>query len=135
MNDTNKAVIDQTGLLTAKANGVVIVTATSTDGGNIKGTKTIVITYQNTGMLENLTDLIAVYPNPASNYFVIEFNNVKIKNINLFDITGGLINNIVLGVEKTNRFYLNTDIYSNGFYVLQIETDKGVLLKKLIINR
>ncbi len=135
VNDTNKAVIDQTGLLTAKANGVVIVTATSTDGGNIKGTKTIVITYQNTGMLENLTDLIAVYPNPASNYFVIEFNNVKIKNINLFDITGGLINNIVLGVEKTNHFYLNTDIYSNGFYVLQIETDKGVLKRKIIINK
>ncbi|MBC7383576.1 MAG: Ig-like domain-containing protein [Bacteroidia bacterium] len=46
VNDTNKATITQTGVVTAKANGLVIVTATTTDGSNLQAIKSITIIHQ-----------------------------------------------------------------------------------------
>ena len=72
---------------------------------------------------------IRIYPNPANEYIYIHSNNLIIKTIVIKDISGKQIE-IIKTVSE-----IDIRNYSNGFYILEMETDKGILLKKLIINR
>jgi uncharacterized protein YjdB len=46
VDDNSKAEINSTGLLTAKADGSVVVTATAKDGSGVTGTATVTISNQ-----------------------------------------------------------------------------------------
>jgi uncharacterized protein YjdB len=131
INDTNLATITQTGLLTAKANGTVIVTATAADGGGAKATKTITISNQTIGINEvNLTNKITVYPNPASNTLTIKtINNLTIQQLQLLDITGKVI------AQFNNQTEIDVSAMANGMYLLQIQTLNGSVVKQVVVNK
>jgi uncharacterized protein YjdB len=131
INDTNLATITQTGLVTAKANGTVIVTATAADGGGAKATKTITISNQNVGIKDrNLNNQITVYPNPTSNLLTIKtINNLTIQQLQLLDITGKII------AQFNNQTEIDLSEIANGMYLLQIQTENGNLIKQVVVNR
>ncbi|MEI7977728.1 MAG: Ig-like domain-containing protein [Bacteroidota bacterium] len=131
INDTNLATITQTGLVTAKANGTVIVTATAADGGGVKATKTIIISNQTVGLNEvNLYNQITVYPNPVSNLLTIKtINNLTIQQLQLLDITGKMI------AQFNNQTEIDLSEIANGMYLLQIQTENGNLIKQVVVNR
>jgi uncharacterized protein YjdB len=118
-------------LVTAKANGTVIVTATAADGGGAKATKTITITNQNVGINEaNLKNQITVYPNPSGNFVTITTNNnLIIQQLQLFDITGKII------AQFNNQTEIDLTNIANGIYLLNIQTEKGNLVKQIVVNR
>ncbi len=131
ISDTNLATITQAGLVTAKANGTVIVTATAADGGGATATKTITISNQTVGINEvNLTNQITVYPNPASNMLTIKtINNLAIQQLSFLDITGKLI------AQFMNQTEIDLTNIANGVYLLNIQTEKGNLVKQVVVNR
>jgi hypothetical protein len=131
INDTNLATITQTGLVTAKANGTVIVTATAVDGGGAKATKTITISNQTVGINEvNLSNQITVYPNPASNTLtILTNNNLTIQQLQLLDITGKVI------AHFNNQTEIDLTNIANGMYLLKIQTQNGNLIKQVVVNR
>ncbi len=131
ISDTNLATLTQTGLVTAKANGTVIVTATAADGGGAKATKTITISNQNVGIEDiSLKNQITVYPNPAGNFVTITTtNNLTIKQIQLLDITGNII------AQFSSQTEIDLSNISNGVYLLNIQTEKGNLVKRLVVNK
>jgi hypothetical protein len=131
INDTNLATITQTGLVTAKANGTVIVTTTAADGGGAKATKTITISNQNVGINEvNLSNQIVVFPNPAIDKLTITTtNNLTIQQLQLLDISGKIIE------SYDNTMYMNISQLENGIYILQIQTNKGIVNKKVVVNK
>ncbi|MBJ7428132.1 MAG: Ig-like domain-containing protein, partial [Bacteroidia bacterium] len=131
INDTNIATITQTGLVTAKANGTVLITATAADGGGAKATKAITISNQNVGINEvNLSNQITVYPNPASNFVKITTTkNLTIQQLKLLDITGKII------AQYNNQTEIDLSEIANGMYLLQIQTENGNLVKQVVINK
>jgi len=131
LSDTNLATISQTGMLTAKANGTVIVTATAADGGGAKATKTITISNQNVGINEaSLNNQITVYPNPASNTLtILTNNNLTIQQLQLFDITGKLI------AKFSNQTEIDLSAVANGMYLLNIQTQNGNVVKQVVVNK
>jgi uncharacterized protein YjdB len=131
INDSNLATITQTGLVTSKANGTVIVTATAADGGGSKATKTITISNQNVGINEaNLNNQITVYPNPASNMLTIKtFNNLAIQQLFFLEITGKII------AQFNSQTEIDLTNIANGMYLLQIQTENGNLIKQVVVNR
>lgn len=73
-----------------------------------------------------LTQRISVYPNPAE--FQIYINSdVIIKSVNIIDLFGKIIQS---NITSTNT--IDVSKLSNGVYLLQIETDKGLVGKKFI---
>jgi hypothetical protein len=74
---------------------------------------------------------IDIYPNPFGNYINFGFDNneIKIESISLFDITGKkIISNKKL--DTLNRLDLkNFMLVKNSFYLLQINSNKGVETK------
>jgi len=78
-----------------------------------------------------------VYPNPTSGEFFVNFQSEEIQNIEikLINTIGEIIYFENLGKfigEHTHKFNLSD--YSKGIYFLEIETNDGVINKKLILQ-
>ncbi|MFA9215291.1 MAG: Ig-like domain-containing protein [Candidatus Methylacidiphilales bacterium] len=135
ISDTNLATITQTSLVTAKANGTVIVSATAADGGGATAAKTITISNQTVGINEvNLNNQITVYPNPASNKLIIKTtNNLTLDasglQLQLLDLTDKVIANY------NNQTEIDLSATANGMYLLHIQTLNGNLVKQVVVNK
>lgn len=82
------------------------------------------------GKLSNLD--IKVYPNPSNRIFSIEIpQKINCKRVYVYNAYGELIKKS----DEINNFF-NLDLINNniGIYLLIIETDKGIIRKRLIIN-
>ncbi len=131
ISDTNLATITQKGLLTAKANGTVIVTATAADGGGAKATKAITISNQNVGKNEvNLNNQITVYPNPASNTLTINQINANF-SYKIINLQGQEILN---GELKKPFSSIDISKLEAGSYIIGLTTETGIFWKKFVKN-
>ncbi len=76
------------------------------------------------------TKNINVYPNPSKNFIFIDNpNNIIIRKVTLIDIQGKEIKKIEGNINK-----LNVSDVSSGQYFLKLETEKGELIRKIIIE-
>ena len=84
-----------------------------------------------------LKDLI-IYPNPAKELINIEFSLDNFNNpvvINLFNTLGKLlVNNKVIPASKYIHETLSVKDFPGGIYYLQILTETGTLIRKIIIE-
>ena len=83
-----------------------------------------------TGVDEYLAGAINVYPNPASDKINIK-SDVQIKSVKVYNYVGQVIVN-----EDVNgmMYHFNTSQYRPGIYFFRIETEAGVVLKKVVIE-
>jgi hypothetical protein len=101
--------------------------------GNKKGGLNFYIGENPNSIAQLNTDYqLSIYPNPANNSTFIK-SNVAIENINITDLSGKLIQQIKIN-NSANYFQIETAPITNGFYLIQIKTDKGFMTKKLIIQ-
>ncbi|MDP1727335.1 MAG: Ig-like domain-containing protein [Bacteroidota bacterium] len=98
VSDWSKAIIDSNGLLTAKANGIVKVTATSADNSLATAFMNITISNQSIGIDEALSKSFAsVYPNPSSQIINISFqSSVTNPEFELYDTKECLLKMFIL---------------------------------------
>ncbi len=75
-------------------------------------------------------DNFSVFPNPASNYFIIEGS--MIEEIEISDVYGNLYFN---RKNLSNSSSINIQEYANGIYLIKVKSKVGVMTKKLIVNR
>jgi hypothetical protein len=69
---------------------------------------------------------LSLYPNPSSSKLTIELEEV-ISSISIFDAMGNVIQ-----ANLTSSNSIDVSELSNGVYVLQVETEKGVARQKFI---
>ena len=82
---------------------------------------------QNTGLTFSL------YPNPARNEVHLEWTtNDKVAVISAFDSQGRKI--FEHSPRDENSIILNVEKWSGGFHLLRIESENGVIVKKLIVE-
>jgi len=83
-----------------------------------------------TSISETVAGTISIYPNPAKD--VVNINSeYRINNVKIFNFTG----QIVADIEVTNKTtQLNTSQFDSGVYLFQIETDKGITSKRIVIE-
>lgn len=78
---------------------------------------------------ENLNETITIYPNP-SNGGVINLNsNLEINSVNIYNVIGQTIFS-----SKSNIKTIDVSKFNKGTYLIQIETDKGVVVKKVVVK-
>ena len=77
---------------------------------------------------------INIYPNPASNNIHIESSNDEKLTIQLFDITGKEVSEMITFSISTN---MNLQVVKPGFYFLQIINENGAIIKsqKIVVAK
>jgi hypothetical protein len=74
---------------------------------------------------------ILIFPNPFSDFTTI-FLNTEIQNkIQLFDISGKLIKEVIV---QSYSYKLSGNNLNSGIYLLQIQNKNGIFRKKLVIQ-
>ena len=67
-----------------------------------------------------------IYPNPVTDILTIELNNkLELNKVSIYNLLGKLV------IQNDNPV-LNLERLTSGLYILQIETDRGIVTKKLI---
>ena len=82
---------------------------------------------------ENTLDrgkLWSIYPNPAKDFINITGDLEGVNAIKIYDSTGKLVEQLVYPLGNS----ISTAHLSSGFYVVSFLTDKGVVLKKLLLT-
>ena len=79
----------------------------------------------------NINNQITVYPNPTTGELRIENGELRINNVEIYDVYGRKLNISQFSILNSQ---LKTDIshLPSGIYFLRIETDKGIVTKKVI---
>lgn len=86
------------------------------------------------GIVETSTsDILNVFPNPSSGVFTIEAEQTVIKNIEIYNVLGEMVLNLPIN-EPTNQ-PINLSSHPDGIYFVRVNTEKGIVSKKIIISR
>jgi hypothetical protein len=85
----------------------------------------------------NTISNLDVYPNPSKDIFNISFNSDRLQNLNIRVIN--ILGNIIFNEERESFIgeyikQIDLDRYGKGMYFLEIETDDGVVNKKLMLQ-
>lgn len=84
--------------------------------------------------IESLNSSFHVYPNPADNEMTIELpdNLTEGANLRIFDQVGKVVNTATF--EKGQlRKTINTRAQASGVYLIQVESSKGILTRKVMV--
>lgn len=129
---SNSATINPASGIPRNFTNPVVYTVTAQDASTKQWTVTI--TKLNTGVEDiSLNESIEVYPNPAKDQLTIDIGklDVKIMKASMFDIQG----KEVFSQQENFNSTLQLNKLENGFYTLQLVTDKGTVTKKIIIQQ
>jgi len=67
---------------------------------------------------------IEIYPNPATNYIIVEGNGIK--QIDIYDISGKRL------MTQSNDGYINIERLGKSIYLLKVETEDGITANKFL---
>lgn len=83
-----------------------------------------------------IADNVKIFPNPAKDFVMVDFNefNGTLNLINLVNVQGQNVFTLNT-VNQSKIFNIPLTNLSDGIYFLQIQTDTGVLSKKIIISK
>ena len=100
---------------------------TVTDATGCQIATSIVVPECTSTATNDLNDWVKVSPNPTPDNVIIDAQNLVIQSVTLTDIFGRV-------VQKYKNWTITGphSITASGTYFLRIETDKGVLVKKVV---
>jgi len=81
--------------------------------------------------IKNYEDYITVYPNPAKDELRIENGELRIENVEIFDIYGRKILHSPLSILHS----IDVSGLTNGIYFVKIATERGIITKKIVIMK
>ncbi|HTA26811.1 MAG TPA: choice-of-anchor tandem repeat GloVer-containing protein [Bacteroidia bacterium] len=95
---------------------------------------TILVT--STGNINNPDNLINVYPVPSKGLITINLNGTGFENLVITDALGREVYTQALSAQlKNNALHINLNSLSDGVYILQVNSLRGLLTRKIIIQK
>ncbi len=126
---------EQNPVVTYSTEGTYDVTLTISDGTNtLATTKEGYIVVQNcTGVTDRMTSNVAVYPNPAKEYFEITLSdNTANTELKLYSVTGKLIS---LDVITGSQYRMDVNNLPAGVYFVKVSNPTMSQTIKLVVNK
>ena len=81
-------------------------------------------------LIENLGLQLNISPNPTNKLLNINVENAQIQSVEIYDLSGKLVKT-QSSINK-NHLQLSIREFTNGTYILKVETDKGKLERRII---
>lgn len=86
----------------------------------------------------SFSNSISIYPNPATDFVKMEWNSnvLEISKVSIYDMSGKKIHTQELNVPRQEKveLELNTTDYSEGVYLLELESSTGTIREQIIIR-
>ncbi|MCH8318928.1 MAG: T9SS type A sorting domain-containing protein, partial [Bacteroidetes bacterium] len=79
-----------------------------------------------------LSSNLNIYPNPANDVLIIDANNIRLNMITVINSLGQVV--IVNKPDNNNTHELDVSGLAPGLYFLQIQTNKGMIMKNVGIS-
>lgn len=76
---------------------------------------------------------VFVYPNPTSGLFQITSHELRITNIEIYNVLGEMV--LDLPINQSTSQPINLSSQPSGIYFVQIKTEQGRVVKKLVLSR
>ena len=111
-----------------------VVTATTASNCSGSRTYTLVILPNPTTALDNsLANQVKVSPNPSSGAFNIDFGSINMakSSVRVYDAQG---KTVYISENNSNLMVISLENFASGIYLLEVETSKGRILKRLAKN-
>ena len=89
----------------------------------------ITFTPNRTGVNDYLLSSTVVYPNPTTGEFRIENSELRIENVEVYDVYGKLITTVKV---EDNSVVIDLSDNASGVYFTRISTEKGVVTKRIV---
>jgi hypothetical protein len=88
---------------------------------------------QATGLAEELEKLIKIYPNPADKFVTVELpDGLQGQSIRMYNAKGAEVR--YMAFLRLQKVVVDVQTLSKGTYTIRIETAKGTLAKKIVIQ-
>lgn len=109
---------ETTQTISVNATGTFDVTVTDIYGCSASGAVVVVNTTSTEGIVNGQ---INIYPNPASQYIVVETNEANVVFARIMDVSG----RVLTAVNVQNQAQINIENLANGLYFLQFSNREG----------
>ena len=90
------------------------------------------VSITNTGInAPNQNNELKIYPNPANEKVIIELENLIGQHLKIVNAIGQVVYDAEI---KNKKIEIDLSDLANGIYTVQVQTAKGIVLKKLVKN-
>ncbi|MEI6488788.1 MAG: T9SS type A sorting domain-containing protein [Bacteroidota bacterium] len=72
---------------------------------------------------------INIIPNPATNQFTIENSQLRMNSIHIYNVLGEEVQSLKL---ESSKLAVDISSLANGVYFVEVETEKGIVRKRLV---
>lgn len=104
--------------------------------GIVENTQLVPVNINGFLTIKNLEGMesIKTYPNPASDKVYIDFDNLEVEKLEVYNILGETVYSIK-AIENKNNLELNVTHWKNGVYIIRYTTKGKLMTKKLTIKK
>jgi len=81
--------------------------------------------------ITNSNEEVLISPNPTTNQFTIENSQLRINSIHIYNVLGELVQSLKLESLKL-EVVIDVSTWKAGVYFVEVETEKGVVRRKVI---
>jgi hypothetical protein len=81
---------------------------------------------------EVASTLLELYPNPTTGKLTIDLKSIMINSIEITDLNGRVIESVNV---NTTAYNADLSALQNGVYLVKINTSKGSVLKRVLLNK
>jgi hypothetical protein len=114
--------------LTGDENYKIVITLYDSSWTFIMQTKSDLTITQSLGVNSIEEEIFAFYPNPVENILMVKSNNLTVKSLSIFDMTGRIVKNIN---NTENLKSIDVSNLSKGIYIIKTDNNKKyTFLKK-----
>lgn len=87
-----------------------------------------------TGLNENTSTMLSVYPNPAVNETFVTIENAGLNDVSIYDIQGRLVSKQGVVAAEGEQVRISTETMNAGVYFVTVSNDSAVRTAKLVVK-
>ena len=90
--------------------------------------------WMNTGVVENQSNTLSVYPNPAVNETFVTVENAGLNTISVYDIQGRMVSTESVEAMVGEQVRISTEMLNAGVYFVTVSNESAVRTAKLVVK-
>jgi hypothetical protein len=106
----------------------------SSDWTTISWEQPIEPAIDNTGVNENPSNTLVIYPNPAVGEAFVTLENAGLNEVSVYDLQGRLVSKQSVDAQAGEQVRVSTEMLNAGMYFISVSNNSNVTTAKLVVK-